>query len=50
MLNDVFQGIQEYLQHKINFLEPGWNHEQVLNLLKLNTWFTLNVLETVEHS
>ena len=21
------KGIQEYLQSKINFTEPGWNHE-----------------------
>ena len=47
----VLKGIQEYLQSKIYFTEPiAETMNKCLIFLKLNAWYTLNVMETVEHS
>ena len=44
------KGIQEYLQNKINFTVNLTETMKFLIFLKLNAWYTLIVLETVEHS
>ena len=44
------KGIQEYLQKKIISQNLAETTNKFLIFLKLNAWYTLNVLETVEHS